>query len=149
VTTRRIVVGLDGSDGSRAALEWCREHAALLDAEVLAVFAIDLMPVIPPPVAHNALGTVDVEALDREMADQLEEWVAPLRDAGIPCRTMVRHGNPAGSLDDLARDEACELIVVGRRGSGGIAELLLGSVPHTLAHHARCPVLVVPAARPG
>jgi nucleotide-binding universal stress UspA family protein len=145
MTTRRIVVGLDGSDGSIAARDWCLEHAAPLDAEIIGVAAIDLVPIVPPPATNIGLGTFDEEALERAHAEQLDELVAPLRDAGIPCRTMVRLGNPAGALDDIASEEDCELIVVGRRGHGGIAELLLGSVPHTLAHHARRPVVIVPA----
>jgi nucleotide-binding universal stress UspA family protein len=65
----------------------------------------------------------------------------------VACRTIVKEGNPAAMLDDVAHDEASDLIVVGRRGRGGFAEMLLGGVPHTLAHHARCPLLVVPLAR--
>jgi nucleotide-binding universal stress UspA family protein len=142
MTTRRIVLGLDGSDGSQAALEWCREHAGILDAEVIAVGVIDLVPLIGLPPTGRPL----LEDSCREMSVALETWVVPLRAADVACRTIVKKGNPAAMLDEVARDEGSNLIVVGRRGRGGFAEMLLGSVPHALAHHACCPLLVVPLA---
>jgi len=139
VKTCRLILGLDGSDGSQAALEWCREHAALLDAEVIAVGVIDLAPLIGLPWA----GAPPLEDFRREMSAALEISVATLRATGVTCRTIVKEGNPAAMLEEVA-DESGDLIVVGRRGRGGFAEMLLGSVPHALAHHARGPLLVVP-----
>lgn len=46
MTTRRIVLGVDGSEGAASAVSWCREHAPVLDAEVIATYVIDLIPLI-------------------------------------------------------------------------------------------------------
>ena len=144
MTTRRILVGLDGSAGACAALEWCRDYACALDAEVVAVCVIDLLPFVAyPPIDAGAGRTLD--EFHTEMARALEDWVAPLRAAGIPCRTSVIPGTPAAALDDAAVEHDCDLIVVGRRGHGGFAELLLGSVPHALAHHSHRSLVIVPA----
>jgi nucleotide-binding universal stress UspA family protein len=51
---------------------------------------------------------------------------------------------PAETLIRVARELSADLLVVGRRGHGGFAELLLGSVPHTLSHHADVPLVIVP-----
>jgi nucleotide-binding universal stress UspA family protein len=87
--------------------------------------------------------------LDRRQAarEALHEWVAPLRDQGVEHRTEVVDGSPASALDKVATRENADLIVVGRRGEGGFAELLLGSVPHALAHHAHRPVVIIPATQ--
>ena len=65
----------------------------------------------------------------------------------LPCRieTRVVEGVPAGTLMQIADDVDPLMIVVGRRGESGIAELVLGSVPRTLTHQSNRPVLVVPA----
>lgn len=144
VTSRRIVLGLDGSEGATRALDWCVEHAPLLDAEVVAVYVIDVALFVPPPSALTPPFTLDDHARD-ELRAALEDWVAPLRARDIPCRTVLTDGSPAAAIEDVAAREGADLVVVGRRGRGGFAELLLGSTPHSLAHHARRPVLVVPA----
>jgi nucleotide-binding universal stress UspA family protein len=74
----------------------------------------------------------------------LEEGVTPLRDRGVACRTLVETGNPAEVLNRVAVQEDADLVVVGRRGRGGFAEMLLGSVPHALAHHSTRPLVIVP-----
>jgi len=90
---------------------------------------------------------VESDAVLRERAENdLEQWCSPLRDAAIPHRWRIAEGPAAKVLDDVATDEQAELIAVGRRGRGGFAELVLGSVSHQLSHHAHAPVLIVPAS---
>ena len=64
---------------------------------------------------------------------------------GVPFDTRVVDGDPAPAIMELADEVDAVMVVVGRRGCGGFAELLLGSVPHRLTHHCERPVLVVPA----
>ena len=130
---RRIILGLDGSSGADAAREWCEKYAPVLDAEVLAVHVLGFSP-------HYA-------ELREASWELLNESAALLRARGIEHRTELMDGSPASTLDKLATHENADLIVVGRRGSGGFAELLLGSVAHELAHHAHRPVLIVPAGQ--
>ena len=147
--TRRMVLGYDGSAGARAAVEWCAEHAGPLSAEVLVVGVVDVMPLIglaPAASPSISLSFDSVQgAMEQAVTEKLEEAVAALRAAGVRCRPVVAKGNPAQLLDRVASMESADLIVVGRRGSGGFVEMLLGSIPHTLAHHSTVPVVIVPA----
>ena len=143
MTTRKILLGLDGSPGADAALEWCRQYATVLDAEVVAVHVIPILMFTGYRSADVVKGRT-VEELHSTMERALDEWVAPLRAEGVPCRTLVRDDTVAAALDAIAVEEDCDLIVVGRRGHGGFAEFMLGSVPHALSHYAHRPLVVVP-----
>ncbi len=145
MTTRRIVLGLDGSEGADAARAWCIQYAPSLDAEVIAVHVLDIGPLYFGPATIAALQP-PIEEVRRHRARLLNEWVEPLAKAGVPYRTELVDGLPAPKLDEVALDTDAALVVVGRRGAGGFAELLLGTVPNTLAHHVRRPLLIVPAA---
>ncbi len=142
---RTIVLGVDGSVGGEAAIRWCIEHAPALDAEVVAVLALDLVPILGMGDPRAGI-TIDVGAYRAEMGAELSRWVGPLRDSGVRTREMVKEGSPAAALRAVAEEEDAALVVVGRRGSGGFLEMLLGSVPHTLAHHSTRPLVIVPAA---
>ena len=144
MTTRTIVVGVDGSEGAAAALAWAVAHAPLLDAEVVVVHSMDVTMAMPPPTVAAPPFVVD-DSLRAGMRDALHEWCAPLRDAGVPHRAELYEGNPVGAITQIAEKVHADLIVVGRRGHGGFAELVLGSVPHSLSHHASVPVVIVPA----
>jgi nucleotide-binding universal stress UspA family protein len=140
-----IVVGVDGSEGSDRALEWCRDHAPDLDAEVVVVHAF-VTPAYTVPLYDTLAVSTNVEEWRDEVKKALEtEWCASL--GGVPYRAMVMDGPPAHVILETARAEHADLIVVGARGRGGFAELLLGSVSHHLTHHADRPVLVVPPPR--
>jgi nucleotide-binding universal stress UspA family protein len=148
---KRIVVGVDGSPHSAAALEWTARLAREWGAEVVAVYVVNPAPYY----AHSFGGPFPLPVeLDPEwradMTAQLSgPWTESLAKAGVPYRTLVRDGRPAAVLGEVAEAVGADLIVVGRHGRGAAAELLLGSVSHELVLHSRRPVLIVsPAGRP-
>ena len=138
-----IVVGVDGSDGAARALEWCRDHAPALDAEVVVVHAFSLAAFTVVPT-YDVPSMAEVAAQTREELARLlaTEWTAVLK--GIPHRAELVEGPASRVLMDIAEKERAQLLVVGSRGRGGFAELVLGSVSHQLVHHSKVPVLVVP-----
>ena len=133
----RIVVGVDGSDGSTRALEWARTMATITGAEVLAVHAFEYVPM---------RGSVTNEVVADQARDNLDgHWTEVLREEDVPYRTIVEDEDPRKLLVRVARDERADVIVIGSRGHSQIAELLLGSVAEFLTHHAPIPVVVIPA----
>ena len=144
-TIRRIVVGIDGSSGSATALRWAARLAVATDAEVFAVHAIE-----PPRYDIRSLGlphTLLNEANWREaIKTELEAtWCRPLVEAGVRHHIQVEEGWAGPCLAAIARREKADLIVTGRRGLTGIAEMVQGSVSHYLTHNAPCPVAMMPA----
>lgn len=141
MTIERILVGVDGSEDSRRALEWAAELAGLIDAEVVAVHALGLLEHLEPgadPVP-SAPHRDEIEAAFEE------RWCAPLAECpGVRARRVIEDGPPAMVLLRLADQEEVDLVVVGSRGVGGFDELLLGSTSTQVTHHARVPVTVIP-----
>lgn len=141
---KRIVVGVDGSEHSRSAVEWATQMARGMGSEVIAVFAI------VPPVTFDAGFASPVvpvqydEQWRAEMTAEFERaWCKPLRDAGVSYRAVVEDGRAASVITGVAEATNADVVVVGRRGRGGVAELLLGSVSHELVLHCKRPVLVI------
>jgi nucleotide-binding universal stress UspA family protein len=138
---KRIVVGLDGSPQSEAALRWAIEMAKGMEAHVTAVYAIDLPPLFPEPYATPLQFD---EGWREAMRVELENhWCSGLRDAGVRYEAVMEDGRAASVITRVAEAEDADIIVVGRRGRGGIAELLLGSTTHELVLRSPIPVLVV------
>ena len=136
----RIVVGVDGSQNSRRALEWAADLAARLQAEVVAVHAVGLLSKVDeggPPVPSYAHRDEVRERFERD-------WCAPLDGAGVGDRRLLVDGNPVAVMLAVAEEEDADLVVMGSRGLGGFPELLLGSSSHQVAEHARRPVVIVP-----
>ncbi|MBV9212147.1 MAG: universal stress protein [Actinobacteria bacterium] len=139
----KIVVGVDGSDHSRAALAFAAEEARAHQARLQAVSAWHVAtaalsgPVAPPlaemqSALEEAARTALAESIDGlEGGDQLE------------IESTVREGHPAEVLIELGQD--ADLLVVGTRGLGGFRGVLLGSVSQHCAQHAPCPTVVVPS----
>ena len=83
--------------------------------------------------------------IDRDrVRETAEQWCAPLTKAGVPFRLVVRDGSSNTALMETAEAEDADLVVVGRRGRGGFAELVLGSTSYALIHHLGRPLLIIP-----
>lgn len=139
-----IVVAVDGSESSARAVQWTAEHAGRFEAEVVAVHALEEAVYAVPPTMGVAMIPLSPEAR-AELLDRVErEWCAPLTKAGVAFTATLVDGPPAAAVIHLAAERRADLVVVGRRGRGGFAELLLGSVSHQLAHHVGRPLVIVP-----
>ena len=131
-----IVVGVDGSPGSAAAIAWCAAVAPALAAEVIAVLAFEpFLEWVPDSDARN---------WRRHLERHMEEWIQPLRIANVTVSTeIVRDVHPVAAIANTARGKA-QLIVVGRHGAGRLPGPHLGSVGIHLVHQALLPVVLVP-----
>jgi nucleotide-binding universal stress UspA family protein len=139
-----IVVGVDGSDASARAVQWCAKYAVSLDATVVAVHAVDL-PVYAPPTFASFQGLSLTEQQRDNLRDiATRDWCKPLADAGVPHHVVLMDGGAAHAIIEVANTENAELVVTGRRGRGGFAELVLGSTSHHLSHHLNRPFVIVP-----
>jgi nucleotide-binding universal stress UspA family protein len=144
----RIVVGVDGSEAAAAALRFAVEEAKLREATLVTVFAWTFVPpaaVGEPGVIPMAATTLmdDLDA-ERTAADRLlDEALDGTSVGGLTVERVVSEGSPGDVLLDAAAD--ADLVVVGSRGRGGIKSALLGSVSSHVAHHSRCPVVIVRA----
>jgi nucleotide-binding universal stress UspA family protein len=142
-TEERIVVGVDGSDSSRAAVRWAITEAGLRGAAVEAVHSWE-MPMIYGPVGlATPYDTAGIENAARRLVDEVVDTaVAQGGETGVPVERTVTSGAPAATILEAAED--ADLVVIGRRGMGGFKRLLLGSVSEHVARHAPCPVVVMP-----
>jgi nucleotide-binding universal stress UspA family protein len=139
---KHIIVGVDGSDSSKGALDWAYEEAVHHGASltVIAAFNPPALPMTPP------YGSVPPEGYEsqprRDALDLLDRLISPLeaKDPAVDIRTVVEEGSPAKVL--IERSKEADLLVVGSRGHGGFAGMLLGSVSQHLVAHAECPVVV-------
>jgi len=142
-----IVVGIDGSRNSNQALHWAMAEAALRNAE-LTVLTVNSVPAsywsgAPVALAGDQERVEEIRksaqaAVDKavaEQGDQQPKSVTVVAISGFPAKTLVE------------ASEKSDLIVVGSRGGGGFGALFLGSVSSQVVHHAKCPVVVVPAAQ--
>lgn len=139
-----IVVGIDGSKNSLAALRWALDYAVATGRP--AVHAVMAWNYPASAVAGSPLGVglppthAMAEATETALVELLAEVEVP---DGVALSPVVAEGAPAAVIAECAHD--AELIVVGQRGHGGFLGLLLGSVATQVAHHAPCPVVIVPA----
>lgn len=139
MSVERILLGVDGSEGSARAVAWVVELAAPLAAQVVAVHVYE-------PLAHlGEAETLDFEAMEAAAERRMrEEWLAPFTAAGVDVEASILHGMPAEVLLDVAEEKGTDLVVVGARGLGRIRGLALGSTSSKLIQSAPCPVVVIP-----
>jgi nucleotide-binding universal stress UspA family protein len=140
-----IIVGIDGSGHSQKALEWAAREAGLRRTPLTvltvrqAVAGFTGVPVIYPLTGGPTIEDVRQQA--QAETDKVLEGIGDKRPAEVTVRAV--DGFPADEL--LRAAEGAEMIVVGSRGIGGFARLVMGSVSTQVTHHAKCPVVVIPA----
>jgi nucleotide-binding universal stress UspA family protein len=133
----RIVVGVDGSDSALAALRWAVRQAKLTGARVEAISAWHY----PTTYGWQEDGiAVDFEGIARQVLSAALTAVDGL-EPGVAVLPQLAEGFPAEVLLDAAK--GADLLVLGRRGRGGFASALIGSVSLHCVLHAHCPVLVL------
>jgi len=142
-----IVVGLDESRTAHEALQWAVREAVIRQTELT---VLTVIPAAASPWTGHQLTVPNAEARLQRVRQAAEEEIDGLTsDLGEAGRSSVRVsamvGYPAQALIDASRD--ADLVVVGARGQGGFAALLLGSVSSQVAHHAESPVVIVPSGR--
>jgi nucleotide-binding universal stress UspA family protein len=136
-----VLVGVDGSDAAVRALDFAADEAQRRGVGVTALHAYthptslgpgDMLPLVYEPAQFAAEeGTLLDQAVSTCSAAHPE----------VSVTGRLVHGEPRHALLDAAATAG--LVVVGSRGRGGLAGLLLGSVSHAVAHHASCPVAIV------
>jgi nucleotide-binding universal stress UspA family protein len=132
----KVVVGVDGSPASRAAVRWAAEQARLRGTQLVAVEAWEFSPLIfaaDVPVALDELRSSVVSHLHTVITEEVGD--------GVEVTELVVEKAPVPALlEQCAPDD---VLVIGSRGRGGFAGLLLGSVSQQLAQHSTCPVVIV------
>ena len=141
-TTARVIVGVDGSEASQQALLWAQFIAASTSSVIEAIL---VTPVAPPYAWAGAYwgaapGEVDPDATSEKVLTAIVDKAFGA-DRPQDLELSVVRGNAAEVL--VQRSGSATMVVVGSRGHGGFAGLLLGSVSGAVAEHAACPVLVV------
>lgn len=141
--THRVLVGVDGSPHSGAALRWALSEAAARSGEVIALLSWQ-MPFIGVP------GGFSRQEVEQAARDLLLASVAEVAEVAarprVPLRPILAEGDPTESLIEASK--GADLLVLGIRGRSPFAGLMLGSVSQACAAHAACPVVLVKRSDP-
>jgi nucleotide-binding universal stress UspA family protein len=138
-----ITVGIDGSAHSTRALEWAIKEAAVRHAPVT-VLTVHSVPASgwtgnPITLPQDATDQEQARLAAEEMTLKAMSQLGEAQPTSVTVRSVT--GFPAQELIEASR--TADLVVVGSRGAGGFARLLVGSVSSQVVHHAHCPVVVV------
>jgi nucleotide-binding universal stress UspA family protein len=152
MSAKQIVVGVDGTAAGVAALRWAVDQARATGARVLAIAVCEPAPLVVggPEVGGGLVAQklLDAEQLTAAADAWLTEAIEALStDARHGVDRQVRRGDATTVLLEAARD--ADLLVLGNHGRGVVAGVLTGSVAQRCAHHAPCPLVLVPAPEDG
>jgi nucleotide-binding universal stress UspA family protein len=139
----RIVVGVDGSPASKAALSWAVTEARLRHSTVEAVHAWQFPAIAVTHYGGEAVPVFARDDLEKAAEELLHDTVTEVTgdDGDVDVTAVLADGRPADAL--LTASEGADLLVVGSPGHGGVAGALLGSVSTHVLRHSRCPVVVI------
>ncbi|MDN6586473.1 MAG: universal stress protein, partial [Bifidobacterium crudilactis] len=139
---KAILVGVDGSDASYKATWWAANYAkhAGLTLQIVCAYSLPSYAAVSFDATYTALG--DDKAAHNDAQEILSKAKAIADEQGVEATTLIVTGDPASVFVELSRNY--NLIVIGNRGKGGLAERLLGTTSSSLPAYAYCPIIVVP-----
>ncbi|MFT8650431.1 MAG: universal stress protein [Bifidobacterium psychraerophilum] len=142
VNDKAILVGVDGSDASYKATWWAANYAkhAGLTLQIVCAYSLPSYAAVSFDATYTALG--DDNAAHNDAQEILSKAKAIADEQGVQAATLIVTGDPASVFVELSRNY--NLIVIGNRGKGGLAERLLGTTSSSLPAYAYCPIIVVP-----
>jgi len=142
-----VVVGIDGSHNASHALEWAMTEAGMRHADLTVITINSVIAGYWSRQPVTMPGDDEKVAETRELAETaVAKITADLGDRQpASVQVVAKNGFPAEAL--IAASQDADLLVVGSRGGGGFSALAVGSVTSQVVHHAKCPVVVVPAGR--
>ncbi len=146
----KVLLPTDGSEEAEKAIAFAARLFANTSCKVVLLSVVEepvysafwsdglIAPevLMPPPEELR-------EELDKRAEEMLAESAKPLRDVGLEVIPKIRFGNSAGEILQECEEEDYEMILMGSHGRGALGGFLLGSVSNRVAHHAKCPVLIV------
>ncbi len=143
--SKKFVVGFDGSEASKRALDFAIERAGLQDASVVVAHVLEWSPYsFLTPQELEERHKRRTEELERAKASVIDPVLKALKGGGVSLTSAIRYGQIADTLCDIAKDEAAGQIFVGRNGVGGVTARIFGSVAGTLIQISPVPCTVVP-----
>lgn len=142
----RILIGVDSSSDSRAAVEAVCARSWPKGSEVGLLTVVDtVMPISTDAAASSAVKWIEVADEENwpQVRELFEPWAERVRAAGLHAEVLIRRGNPADEILEESHTWGADCIFVGAKGTRGIDRLLLGSVSSAIAARAHCSVEVV------
>lgn len=150
---KTLLVPLDFSETTKTVIDQAVELAKILPAKIILLHVVepmatympvggsmDVIAAAPPPILESEPDTT-------AQARRLEDLAAPLRSEGIEVEAVWLVGMAVDDIVDQANARKVDFIVVGSHGHGALYHLFSGSVVTGVLHHAKCPVIVIPAAK--
>lgn len=138
---KKFAVAVDGSDESRHAVEVAAEFARLASAE------LTIITVVRPPEGWWGIegSPPTPQAMASAIASARGELLDPIRDElDIEVKTALEIGEPGAAIIEFCSRENIDAMFMGRRGAGVVERVMMGSVSDRVAHHAPCPIVIVP-----
>ena len=140
-----LLVGIDGSEGGERAVAFATQRAKDSQARLIVAYVIEWSPyTFNTPQENEERHKRREEEISRAEGEVLKPLLASLGAQGIETHGIVRHGNPAEVLSNLASEEKASQIIIGRRGLSKLQALLFGSTAGSLVQISPVPVTVIP-----
>ncbi len=140
----KIITPTDFSEPARAGIDAAEELAREFSAEIVLVYAVPRIPMVPAPHGAGAAGQIELEHEIRASAENALDKIAEKLRAGIgKVRYQVLSGDPAHQIVETAKQEHADLIVISTHGETGWRRFVSGSVAEKVVRLAECPVLSV------
>ncbi|MCE1188380.1 MAG: universal stress protein [Ignavibacteria bacterium] len=141
---RKILVPVDFSENSKAALEYAHSFIKMFNAELILTHIIE--PIVYPPdfsLGQITLPTDDLKEIENRVRSELAKWAEDERNVGIKTKSIIATGKPFLEIIQIAKDEDVDLIIISSHGHTGMEHILFGSTSEKVVRKAPCPVLTV------